>query len=823
MGTRIAAELKNKILLPVLGDSYGATLEKGDIKLAFDPKNGALFAQYFDRRFPIAPSDYAFVLERAFGELAPSDVEMMCGVLLSPQIKSQLADLCSKNMAVTTAVENAVRSFAVANNVDQLHELLERQHYRLASWRVGPEEINYRRFFAINDLAALVMERPEVFEAAHSFILPRLAAGDIAGVRVDHPDGLSDPLQYFQRLQSHFLLACARKQFGGDAPAWDEARSTLLAEFERPIAAGQIKPWPLYVVIEKILALGEPLPAPWPQDGTSGYDFLIMANGLFVNADAEAVMTKTYHELIGSQESYADLVYKNKKMVLRELLPSELHRLTAMLDRIAQRNRMTRDFTSAGLERALSEVIATFSVYRTYITSADISAADRAAIRTAIDAAIARNPSTPRDVFDFIESTLLQKSFAGATDADRAASRKFAEKFQQLTAPTMAKGIEDTTFYQYQRLISLNEVGGDPSKFGISSNELHAYFADRQKHWPHALSTLSTHDTKRSEDVRARISVLADVPDQWRAAVMEWSRLNAPLRRETAGGPSPARDEEYCYYQTLLGAWPLEAEDVVAGAVFIERIQSFMFKANREASVRTSWSSPNKPHEAAVASFVEATLDPQRSPQFLASFINFQKKIAYFGRLTSLAQTVLKLTAPGAPDTYQGTEMWDLSLVDPDNRRPVDYARRATELREIASAEATTLFADSRNGRAKLFLHQRILNLRKRYPGLFSSGDYRPLMVHGAAWKHVFSFARSNHQITAVVVVAKNLAKLARFDPQQALGASLWQDTTLEMPVRSKQWRNVFTDVKASLDENATVAELLGGLPVALWISERST
>ena len=662
-----------------------------------------------------------------------------------------------------------------------------------------------------------------MFEAAHAFILERLASGTIAGLRIDHPDGLSDPLQYFVRLQTHFLLACAQRAWRGGDEEWRSLRPQLLAEFERRLAGDDVRQWPLYVVIEKILAFGETLPVDWPVDGTSGYDFLDMVNAVLVDTSAEQAMTEIYHDFIGPQPTYEELVFQNKKMVLRELLPSELHRLTIMLDRIAQRSRMTRDFTTAGLSRALVDVIAAFPLYRTYITGPDIAEADRSALARAVNAAAERNSTMPRDVFDFIHNCLKQQSGGGEEAGDRELLQNFARRFQQLTAPATAKGIEDTTFYQYQRLISLNEVGFEPGKFGITAGDLHAYFAARAEQNPWALATLSTHDTKRSEDVRARIHVLADIPREWASAVAEWSTLNASLRKETHGQSSPARDEEYCLYQTLLGAWPVECEGKPPTADFIERVQAFMLKADREANVRTSWTTPNEPHEAAVKAFVAGILDFNRSPKFLESFLRLQTKIASFGRLNSLSQTLLKLSAPGAADTYQGTELWDLSLVDPDNRRPVDYAVREEALRTVKSlAEGSpveTLFADTRNGLAKLFLHERVLNLRKQYRGLFTEGKYVPLTVTGPAAVHLFAFARTGGGVAAIVLVTRNLAKLRGFDPRVAGDESLWQGTTVELPPVAQRCTNAFTGAQRDLPRVAPVANLLAGLPVSLWIA----
>ena len=685
-------ELHDKVLLPVLGSPYGDALDDGELALRHD--DGKYFVHYYDRRFPIDPKT------TPPGEPA-----------------------------------KVVESFRDAN---RLHELLERQHFRLAYWRVASDEINYRRFFDINDLAALSMERREVFDATHDFVLRLIRDGRLAGVRVDHPDGLYDPKQYFEQLRE--------------------------AGVE-------------YAVAEKILAVGEPLPVDWPVNGTSGYDALIMMNGLFIDRSNEQAFTRIYQDFTGDRDNFEDLAYRNKLLVLDMSLASELQMLTHQLDGIAECNRHTRDFTHNALRRALREVIACFPVYRTYVSDDCVRIADVKVIERAIEAAVRRNPKIDRLAFDFVRDVLLLRSPAGPRDAQR----KFAGKFQQLTAPVTAKGIEDTTFYIYNRLVSLNEVGGEPSHFGVTPAELHAYLADRQRHWPRALTPLSTHDTKRSEDVRARINVLSEMPDEWEQQVWRWCEIN---RHD---GP-PYRNGEYLLYQTLIGAWPADDQ---AGEAFADRIIAYATKAMREAKVDTSWISPEGSYEAAVEDFIRRTI---RNEAFLASFTPFQRRVAELALTNTLAQTLLRLTVPGVPDTYQGTELLDLSLVDSDNRRPVDYAARRALLAH-----------PERDG--KFFVTLRALHARRDHPGLFSEGEYTPLIATGPRSQNVFAFLRCHGNMHAIVAV-----------PRLVMQIQGWTGTTLRLP--KLRTRNVFTGRTHDLaGGDVPVGELFADFPVALLIS----
>jgi (1->4)-alpha-D-glucan 1-alpha-D-glucosylmutase len=501
--------------------------------------------------------------------------------------------------------------------------------------------------------------------------------------------------------------------------------------------------------------------------------------------------------------------------VLDASLASELSTLARQLDRLAQKRRRSRDYTLTGLRDALREVIACFPVYRSYVADGEPTDADRRPVEVAARRAAVRNRLTSPAVFRFIRDMVLLAYPDGATDADRAEQRRFAGKFQQVTSPVTAKGVEDTAFYRYHRLVSLNEVGGEPGRFGTPPDAVHKFFADRQANWPYSLSPLSTHDTKRSEDVRARLNVLSEIPDEWAAAVRGWMGLNADLRPAVDGEPAPDAGEEYLLYQTLVGAWPPGGGD--PGTEFADRIKAYMVKALHEAKVRTSWVNPNAAYDAAVQEFVGKLLDPQSGRAFLDSFLPFQRRVARLGVVNTLAQTLLKLTAPGVPDTYQGTELPDFSLVDPDNRRPVDYSLRQRLLDEVRGCTARELFDSAEDGRAKLFLSWRGLHARKVYPALFTEGEYQPLAAGGAKAEHLFAFARRFGEQAAVVAVTRLPAKLTGDPARPPLGPEVWGDTRL--PVPAAVWRDVLTDRQFS-GESLAAGELFADLPVALLLRE---
>ena len=864
-------EMHERILLPTLGKAYGEALESQEIRLAYN--TGVFMLHYFDRCFPVAPQSYAIILEYRRDELTTllgENVEPLAeydSILTairhlpsrSERDPAQVAELqrekevIKRRLAALTEMHPAVREFITQNvalfngtpgepqSFDLLDTLLREQAYRLCHWRVSSEEINYRRFFDINDLAALSMEQPEVFVATHALILRLLAEGKVHGVRIDHPDGLYDPQQYLHRLQQHYVVHVARRLIETDPTYHAFAEQDLEAILAPDIAQVHgAEPeglrWPLYIVVEKILGVREVLRDEWPVDGTSGYDFLNLLNGLFVDAANHRALTRVYRDWTQDLRTFADVVYDSKRLIMQVSLASEVHMLAYQLDRLAQQHRRSRDFTLSSLRYALEEVIASFPVYRSYIISETIHSDDQRYVQQAVLRAQRKNPAVSQEVFEFVRDILLLKYPVSASEEDRAAQRRFVGKFQQVTAPVMAKGLEDTAFYVYNRLLSLNEVGNDAERFGVDPEELHRANRERQAKWPWALSPLSTHDTKRSEDVRARLNVLSEFPEEWQACLKRWSDLNAQHRQTLDDAPVPSANEEYLLYQTLLGAWPLEPYTAEEYGDFVERIQAYMLKALHEAKVHTSWINPYPAYDEAVHQFVAKILDVQTNATFLDDFRTFQRRLSYYSLFNALAQTLLKITSPGVPDTYQGTEVWDLSLVDPDNRRPVDYARRHRMLRELQTsleaagksrvALAQELLNNPEDGRIKLYVTSLALNCRRTHPGLFAVGDYVPIQVAGTKREHVFGFSRRHGDREAIVAVPRLIGQLLSGDQTRPLGEVVWQDTRLLLPEIDPQrpWRNVFTgeSVPFTQEDGQTMlplAGLMAHFPVALLVA----
>jgi (1->4)-alpha-D-glucan 1-alpha-D-glucosylmutase len=690
--------LRNTVLLPILGDHYGRVLEAGEIRLV---REGERFEiHYHDHRMPVAP-----------GSLDPDAVA------------AEIAEI------------NA--------DFDRLDELLGRQNYRLAFWRTAGHELDYRRFFDVHTLVGLRAEDDRVFADVHALALRWLQEGVLDGLRIDHPDGLRDPRQYFERLR---------------------------------VAAPEA-----WIVVEKILEPGEPLPDDWPVAGTTGYDFLNRVGGLFVDPAGEEPLTRFYTELTGEGADWDGLVREKKLLVLNELLASDVNRLAEVFLQVCESHRRHRDHTRYELRQAIREVVASFPVYRTYVRAEAgvVSEEDVAHVTEAIEAARAHRPDLPPDLFDFFRDILLLK-VRGEPETE------LVMRFQQLTGPAMAKGVEDTAFYNFHRLVSLNEVGGSPGCFGITPEQFHRDNAAAQARWPAAMLATSTHDTKRSEDVRARISLLSEIPERWAAAVRRWSARNEKHRRD--GLPDrPDRNTEYLLYQTLVGAWPLS----------VERAAAYLEKAAREAKAHTSWTRQDAAYEEALCEFVAAVLGDR---EFVEDLEGFLAPLIGPGRINSLAQTLLKLTAPGVPDIYQGTELWDLSLVDPDNRRPVDYALRRRLLDELERGLTPgEILARMDEGLPKLWVIRQALHLRRRRPELFAG--YHPLKVDGI---HAVAFQRGD-----------GLIALA---PRLVIGlGDDWGDTALEMP--PGRWRDELTGEVAQ-GGRRRVADLLARFPVALLARE---
>ena len=775
----VKAELKNKVLLPVLGDQYGVVLERGELRL--ERQGGAFVVRYGGNRFPIGPGSVPLLLrhdlELLARDLGPENVhlqelESICRSLekLVPSespdplavvewarekevAKRRLASLCENSPAVERFLGRNVTIFngtpGSPRSFDLLHALLERQAYRLAHWRVAGEEINYRRFFDVTDLAAVRMEEPRVFRAAHGAMLDLIARGLVRGLRIDHPDGLYDPTAYFLRLQASALAARAVRWATRDGEVCDgDAVEELEGEIVTALKAGQLPRRSLYVVAEKVLARGEEMPEAWAVHGTTGYDFLNQVNGLFVEAAAGPPFEAFRRRLAGTRADFHEEAVANKRLIMRSLMASEVQMLAHRLSRTAETNRRIRDFTLSQLRRALVEFVAQFPAYRSYVTPrCEVPARDLAYLETAL--ARARRAASMLDpsLFDFLRDVLLLRFPEELSTREQREWQEFVLKLQQVTGPVTAKAVEDTTFYSYIRLASLNEVGGDPGQFGIAPEEFHRLNAGRLARWPGSLLATSTHDTKRAEDVRLRIDALSEVPEDWALRVRRWQRLNRTFTRRLGGSVAPDRTDEVLLYQTLVGTWPEAAgPDAPGWGEYVARIRAYMEKAIREAKRHTSWTRVDAVYEGAVAAFVDAVL---ASRAFVAELGPLTGRLAMAGRLSSLSQVALKGVSPGVADVYQGTELWDLSLVDPDNRRPVDFERRAALLAELDArgpggpALVREVCAHLEDGRAKLLLLATLLRLRRRMPALFLEGTYRPLAAEGDDARHVVALART--------------------------------------------------------------------------------
>jgi (1->4)-alpha-D-glucan 1-alpha-D-glucosylmutase len=777
------SHLRDKVLLPILGDQYGRVLERGELQVRFE--GGTFYVLYGERRLPIAPGTYRYILGVALKKLAEHKHDDFYAELQSiltaleylpkpnetdPKriaertrekkiIKRRLERRCAEAPQVSQAIEKALAQIngnpGDPRSFDKLDELLNAQSYRLAFWRVAAEEINYRRFFDVNDLAAIRVELPKVFDAVHRLVLELVSTGAVTGLRIDHPDGLYLPREYFVKLQQR----CA-KAIGIASPRDGRA---------------------IYMVAEKILSGSETLPKEWPVHGTTGYDFANQVTQLQVESSAETAITKTFHRFIGHSVPFGHLLYAKKLLVMKLALANDVDVLGNMLDRLSERNRWYRDFTLEALSRTVRETIACFPVYRTYVEPGQpVSEEDRHIVERAIAAAKRRNPVMEESIFNFLRDVLLLRSPQDLDAAGRAAHAQFVLKFQQTTGPVMAKGLEDTVFYIYNRLSALNEVGGEPQQFGLSVETFHERNLDRQRDWPATLLATSTHDTKRSEDVRARIVAISEIPELWRRSLQRWATANHRWKRLVNDLEAPDANEEYLLYQTLLGTWPMQMNgepEPVPAPQYIERIQHYMAKALKEAKINTSWIQPNEEWDAAMHDFVEKILDSSPRNKFLPIFLPAAKEIIRLGAINSLTQTLLKLTLPGVPDIYQGNELWDYSLVDPDNRRPVDYKIRAQMLERLSSATPDELMQTWPDGRIKMFLTQRVLRFRREHGDVFQRGEYLPLNTSGTFAECCVSFVRrlDNKWIAAI---APRLSSRIGFPP---IGET-WKDTAIQLP-----------------------------------------
>ncbi len=804
-----AASLNKRILAPFLGRFYGESLEDGEIALQYGPDG--FKAAYYNLAFPLRIESYLNLfknlahLKRKLADDNPDFIKLL-GILYvlkslpssdEPQernnqikfIQHTLWEAYNSNAVIKAFVDETLRTFngekGKADSFNFLDDLLSQQLFRLSFWKVAAEEINYRRFFCVNGLISLKVEDEHVLNHTHGLIFDLIERRIVTGLRIDHVDGLYDPASYLQKVREK-------------APA-------------------------NYIIVEKILNLQEDLPRSWPVQGTTGYDFTNYVNELFCQKENERAFGRIYSSVTGLKNSYDDVVRGNKKLMIQEDMAGDVHNLAQLLKNISSRDRHGSDITLTALQRALTEVLAVFPVYRTYMSKVAVSEDDRKYILAAVDRARANFPALLHG-FAFVRKFLLLDFPDYVSEEEKRDWLHFSMRFQQLSGPVMAKGVEDTTHYVYNRLLSLNEVGGRPDHFGCSLEEFHNFNMKRRDLWPDSLNATSTHDTKRGEDARARINVLSEMPDEWLKKLRSWIKINRGKKKRVQGLAVPDRNDEYFLYQTLIGALPFSDADYPD---FVQRIKAYIVKAVREAKVHTAWLKPDAEYENAYVSFAEKILARSAANAFLKELIPFCRRVSHYGMLNSLSQTLIKITSPGVPDFYQGSELWDLSLVDPDNRRPVDFETRRAMLAGIREREDSNigrliqdLLATKGDGKIKLFLIYRALKAKKVNREIFRSGAYLPLESAGRFRSHVVAFAWRHQRQWALVVAPRFLSHLVG-EGDFPLGRQVWRDTEVIMPDGAPAaWRNVITNEVLSAGKTVSVGDTLLSFPAALLMGE---
>ncbi len=795
--------MKGRLLAPFLGKPYGESLESGEIRIEYC--ESGFVACYYTNRYPLRIESYADVLSPNLNKLKEQlgqdhpDYIRLVGIIFTLKgfpcqelseersdqirfIKGMLWEIYNTSQPVREFIDRNVRILngeGGARDLTAADQLLYAQFFRFSYWKVASEEINYRRFFSINDLISLKMEDPEVFEHCHRLILSKISEGSFTGLRIDHIDGLADPLQYLSRL---------RDRTGG-----------------------------IYTVVEKILACDEDLPSNLPVQGTTGYDYLNFLNGIFCRRENEPEFDRIYSWMAGARFDREELLYNKKALIVEHFMTGDVDNLAHLMKRISSKDRGGGDITLHGLRRAILEVLALFPVYRSYVSPESFTGTDRRYISEAVERAHRKEPELENEI-NYLARFLLLKYEDYLGEEEKNAWLSFAMRFQQFTGPLMAKGFEDTLLYVYNRLVSLNEVGGEPFMFGTTLDEFHDFNRTRSENWPHAMSATATHDTKRGEDVRARINVLTEMPKEWEERIRAWRALNATHKSQVNALSVPAPNDEYLLYQTLIGAYPFDDAEYDD---FVRRIKSYVIKATREAKIYTGWIKPDTEYEEAFEAFVGKILDRSVKNEFLEDFVPFQEKVAHYGILNSLSQVVLKICSPGVPDFYQGTELWDLSLVDPDNRRQVDFGRRISMLKAIQLQHGepgffNTVMNSARDGMLKLLLARACLNARRAHTNLFRNGSYIPLNVDGKFSEHIVAFARKEALEWAVAAAPRFLTRLVGRG-EFPLGKRVWKDTWIELPEGApSEWMNAVTGEKTMGKGRLPAAVIFDKLPAAL-------
>ncbi len=815
--------IRDRILAPFLGEFYNVCLESGKIQLQYDQDGFTI--NYYEHRYPLRIDSYVTVfthnlpkLKRKLKKKDPNYVRLLA-ILYSLKsipskvdllerrdqidfVKDMLWELYNNSEEITSFIDDTVETFngepGDPSSFDLLDDLLSEQFFNLSFWKVGADEINYRRFFTVNDLISLRIQDKEVFQKTHALILKMIDQQRFTGLRIDHIDGLHNPTEYLQRLRD--------------------------------------KSDQVYIVAEKILEFEETLPTNWPIQGTTGYDFLIRTNSLFCQTSNEEAFTQIYGHFTGLWYSFEEIAHDKKRLIINRTLTGDVDNLAYLLKQIGSRHRYANDFTLYSLRRAIIEVLVFFPVYRVYVhNDEDLDEIGRKYVLEAIRQAKENQKNLLRELtyieneLTFIEKLLLLQYEDYLSKEEREQWVDFVRRTQQLTGPLMAKGIEDTSFYVYNRLLSLNEVGGDPGRFGITIEEFHQFNQTRAQQWPHSMNTLASHDTKRGEDTRARINVLSEMPQGWRDKLHTWHKINLQYKQKAPFGGSgeyPDGNDEYFLYQTLIGSFPFFSGDHPEFhqryyIEFIERVTAYIRKAVREAKVHTDWLNNNIPYEEAAISFAEQILTPSDHNTFLPDFLEFQKQIQHYGIFNSLSQTLIKLTAPGLPDLYRGNEFWDLSMVDPDNRRPVDFAALRTSLKFMQDRDPLKLISEllsSRiDGRIKQYITHRALKIRKERLELFQQGQYLSLESKGTYPDHVVAFARQTEEDMAITIVPRLLTHLVGVN-EEPLGPEVWQETQIMLPRGKRAWINVLTGEEIETNGKLAIGDALAHFPVALLV-----
>ncbi|HBB30393.1 MAG TPA: malto-oligosyltrehalose synthase [Cyanobacteria bacterium UBA8803] len=803
-------DIRGRVLAPFLGKFCGDCLESGELQLQYDEQG--LTINYYDLKFPIRIESYTQVfaydigrLRKTLGRNHPDFVKLLAvlyalkyipsgeeGMERYDQIsfiKRMLWELWNHNPEIKAYMEENIKSFngesGKPESFNLLESLLSEQFFRLSYWKVGNEELNYRRFFTVNDLISVRIEDEKVFQRNHQLVFQLIEEQKITGLRIDHIDGLYDPAQYLQRIR-------------------EKADGT-------------------YIVVEKILEQQEELPINWPVQGTTGYDFLTHMNGIFCQQATQPKFDLVYQRFIGNNISCAALIDEKKRLIIGKHLTGDIDNLANLLKRISMRYRYASDFTIYALKAALVEILAVFPVYRTYINYEGMSRADRECMKQVIEQAKENMPIFLNEFF-FIEKFLLLEFDEHLTPEEKEQWHYFVMRLQQFTGPLMAKGVEDTVMYVYNRLLSLNEVGSAPGHFGVSLEEFHTFNQHRAAYWPHAMNATATHDTKRGEDTRARINVLSEIPGEWDSNLRKWQDINAGYKECVDGLDVPDPNDEYFFYQTLIGSFPFDEKEYSA---FVQRMEQYIIKAIREAKVHTAWLRPDTGYENAFIQFAECVLKNTKKNEFLQAFRPFQQKVRHYGIFNSLSQTLLKIASPGVPDFYQGTELWDLSVVDPDNRRPVDFQKRIGLLKDLKKRSQSDilgliqdLLKTKEDGKIKLFLIYRALQARQKYLELFQRGDYRKLTVLGSLKEHVVAFVRSWGETTAIAIAPRFLTSLIKVG-EYPFGEQVWQETRIALPPGSSSvWQDAITGEEIPGEDTLWIRDVLKHFPVALLIDK---